>query len=87
MIRLIIVVAIGYIFTGCFSEEWKGWIYPDANNLSSSQYIGSFKSIEECRNSAVGRLRSMNRQSSGDYECGLNCRSEYGVNICEKTIR
>jgi hypothetical protein len=87
MNKIVLLLISLFIFTGCFSEEWKGWVYPDRSNLSNSIYIGIYGSLEECRNSAISYIRSNNYQNSGDYECGLNCKNEFGINFCKETSR
>ena len=84
---LLFIVAILAILNSCEKKEWKGWIYPNKHNLTNSKFIGIFNSLEECRESSINSLSKIHSTSSGDYECGLNCRSEYGLNICKKTLR
>ena len=73
---------------GCFDEEWDGYVYPNKNDLTQHKYIGDFDNLEDCRAAALGWLNRNSSQSSGDYECGLNCeKSEYDVDVCEKTLR
>lgn len=88
LITTFVVVALAV--SGCFREEWEGFVYPNKNNLSEHINIGSYKSLEECRASAVNALNKISSVSAGDYECGLNCESRSGmggINVCEKTAR
>lgn len=78
-----------------FNPQWKGWVYPDASNLSDDISIGRFSSLEECRNSAralIDRLAERRNQGgeaiAGDYECGYQCKPDGelgGLNVCKKT--
>ena len=88
----VLLVAI----SGCDAKtDWKGWVYPDRNNLADDVPIGAYSTLEECRTSArniLNRLKmsSAERQVEGDYECGLKCKAEGGldgINVCEKTER
>jgi hypothetical protein len=87
---IITAVAVVLSVTGCFKEEWEGFVYPNKNNLSEHINIGSYKSLEECRASAINALNRVSSVSAGDYECGLNCDSRSstgGIKVCEKTER
>ena len=64
--------------------------YPNKNNLSEPLNTGSYKSLEECRASAINALNKMSSVSSGDYECGLSCEAKSGtggIKVCEKAER
>lgn len=61
-----IVVIIVYSFS---SSKWRGYAYPDKNNLSNSIYLGEFKNEDECNAAAINTLRRVNSVSAGDYEC------------------
>lgn len=60
----------------------------DKSNLWQYELIGNFKSLEACREAAMGKLRKSSSYENGDYECGLNCKlNEHGLFICKKTLR
>ena len=83
-----IVVALAV--SGCFKEEWEGFVYPNKNDLTEHINIGTYKSLEECRASAVRALNKISSLTAGDYECGLNCESnsDFGdIKVCEKSER
>ena len=85
-----IVIILSLAISGCFKEEWEGFVYPNKNNLSEHINIGSYKTLEECRASAINVLNKTSSVAAGDYECGLNCESESGISgfkVCEKTER
>jgi hypothetical protein len=65
------------------TDHWTGIVYPDKSTLSNFKNIGEFNSLEQCKNEAINVLRRISSQSSGDFECGLNCKGS----ICEKTSR
>jgi hypothetical protein len=83
--------------TGCSeSPQWRGWIYPRADNLSFGQVpIGAFSTLQECRTSAQTLIANFNLEEDGepvpsDYECGYKCKiggGPSGTDLCEKTER
>lgn len=88
MIKLILIVGIVILILSSCSEEWHGFVYPNKNDLSNHVDIGIYKSLKECRDSALNTLNKISQVSIGDYECGLNCKSSSGdFRICDKTER
>jgi len=88
LLNTIGVVALAV--SGCFKEEQEGFVYPNKNNLSEHMNIGSYKSLDKCRASAIDALNKISSLSAGDYECGLNCESRSrvgGIEVCERTER
>lgn len=72
------------------SAEWKGWVYPDADDLTRSVALGRFRSLEECRAYSTNALRALSPNGGGDYECGLKCRPRTelgGSETCKETSR
>lgn len=68
------IAVLSYIISSCSSsDEYRGFVYPDKDNLAIHQSTGSHKTIEDCRRSARNLLYSMDAIEAGDYECGLNC--------------
>lgn len=51
------------------SQKWKGYAYPDKNNLSKVIELGEFKTEDECNAAAINTLRRLSSVSAGDYEC------------------
>lgn len=51
------------------SQKWKGYVYPDKNNLSQVIELGEFKTEDECNATAINALRRVSSVSAGDYEC------------------
>lgn len=82
-IWIAIVVILAIVGLKKCTDSWTGIVYPDKSNLSNFKNIGEFKSLDECRNEAIYFLRRISAQSSGDFECGLNCK---GL-TCEETRR
>lgn len=62
---LVIVIAI-YSLN---STKWRGFAYPNKNNLSNSIYLGEFKSEDECVAAAINTLKKVSSVSAGDFEC------------------
>ena len=86
---LVLMVLILGTITGCSKkdEEWSGFVYPNKNNLTDHRNIGTYSSLEQCRDAALS-LMSTSNWFNGDYECGLNCKSSsYGGMLCDKTLK
>ena len=87
MKKIALLFFLGFLTYSCGQNEtWTGYVYPNANNLFNSNYMGAFSSLEECRSSCRDEI-SRNGYSNADYECGLNCKLKNGRNVCEKTSR
>ena len=89
-IKMVLIISSVLILSSCFSEQWEGFVYPDKNNLTVHQGVGVYESLEACRAASLELLSRISSIEKGDYECGLNCKSENGfsvVKICEKTER
>ena len=82
---LIVVVAI-LIYLTWPSDEWSGFVYPDADDLTDHLEIGEFESPAECSRAAQSRIRNEHWRNA-DYECGLNCRPSGTQSLCEETSR
>jgi len=79
----------GLFLSGC-GETWEGFVYPNKHDLTEHVGIGSYKSLEECRASALAALQNVSSVERGDYECGLNCKTDNdlgGIKICKETLR
>ena len=73
----------------CEKEPWSCIVYPDRNDLTVHEDFGEWRTLEECRTMALGRLTSLHPYNPGlgDYECGLNCNGNPFVRTCKKTER
>ncbi len=83
------IVCSALLLGGC-SESWEGFVYPEKSNLDKYMSIGSYKSLGECRASAIAALQQMSSLERGDYECGLNCKADKdlgGIKVCKETLR
>ena len=87
-IIILFIIAISLVKCAT-SEEWSGHVYPNRGNLAVSRTIGTFESLERCRDEAESELIEMNALHRGDYECGLNCvyDNPYYTMVCEKTSK
>jgi hypothetical protein len=61
-----VLIAVVYFSS---SQKWKGYAYPDKNNLSNVIQLGEFKTEDECNTAAINTLRRVSGDSLGDYEC------------------
>jgi len=74
----VLVAVVWYAFQP--PDSWEGYVYPDRTDLSQHQNIGTFDTLEECRDNALAYGDRIDPTGLNfDYECGLNCsaRSEY----------
>lgn len=87
---LVILVSCLYI-EACDigQDQWEGFVYPDASDLTIHKSAGVFDLLEACRQASVRLLRNLGALKNGDYECGLNCetKAKYGgLKVCEETL-
>lgn len=94
MIKNILLLSITiFILSGCMGkekkEEWTAWIYPDKQNTKRSLKGNTFKTLEECRKSSLLKMKELDIENSGDYNCGLNCKFHEGMKteVCEKMAK
>lgn len=76
-----LLVLLGSV--GCSEERegWMGFVYPDRHDLTRHDVVGSFTDLNRCLD--VVREEA---GPDGAYECGLNCRDDGAINICERTV-
>ena len=67
-------------------ETWIGFVYPDKTNMMSDLFVGTFTSLDACRDTTRKRI-SNNKWTNADYECVLDFRLRSGMNVCKKTLR
>lgn len=85
--KRVLIFAVLTSLTACGERaDWKGWIYPNRDDLTSDVPLGRFTSLEECRATATEALFAL-KSYEGDYECGFKCklRPELGLDVCERT--
>ena len=87
LIKLFFLLVIG---AGCVDESKKIWeavIYPSGVGVPNMKFeLGNYETLEQCRDAAKIKLKSMRIESSGDYQCRKNCRfDESGNKKCEET--
>lgn len=67
--------------------EWAAIVYPDRNDRTRFYVTPRFKTFENCRESAIERMKSIEIETGGDYECGYKCELDGDprrMNVCEK---
>lgn len=76
---------------GCGQDTWRGFLYPDRNNLTKDVRSGPLKTLEQCRSWVDATREEMDLDRVDiDYECGKNCkppRTPDGPMVCEETVR
>lgn len=78
------------IYSFIQTDEYLGFYYPDANNLSEDiSSVTSFDSLELCRDWVEEQVTVFNPEGTGyDYECGKNCDTSRGKPyVCEETLQ
>lgn len=87
------VLLVTFVVWGIYSfvqkDEYLGFYYPDANNLSEDiSSVATFDSLELCRDWVDEQISIFNPDRTGyDYECGKNCDISGGKPyICEETL-
>ena|SRR3990167_9179113 len=90
-IIIVILVLVSVLLAQNFFKQavWKGFYYPNENDLFT--YIDSpgFSSLDECREWVTAQVNKYNPNGYGyDYECGKNCEVKEGLStmVCEKTV-
>ncbi|MFA5889031.1 MAG: hypothetical protein WCW47_01975 [Candidatus Paceibacterota bacterium] len=90
IIGIVVVVALIFgVYIFLKGDEYIGFYYPDANNLTNDiQSNTVFNSLESCRDWVGEQMSKYNPNGSGyDYECGKNCDTSGGKPyICEETL-
>ena len=69
---IIVSVLTALISISWWFNNWTGFVYPDRNSPSQHIEIGTFKTLEKCRNVAVLTLKNNGWANKGDFECGLD---------------
>lgn len=77
-ILLPIAAVIGSGTLASCNEGWTGFVHPQRGNILTVVEIGTFGSLEECREAARAALANAG-WSEGDYACGQGCRERAGV--------
>lgn len=90
---IIIGIFILLVLKSCRSDEsndqYQGFYYPDIENMEIKKEFGPFDNLQECKDSVDDwRVTHIEYGVISDGECALNCtyRSEYGLDVCEKTF-
>ena len=79
------LVLVALLSTSCGQEQWSGTVYPDRSNLRNSRSIGTYSSLQDCRAAAQIQINRLPEPQMADYECGLNCKDQGGILICDST--
>lgn len=87
---LVVIIVIWVIYSFVQKDEYLGFYYPDANNLSEDiSSVVTFDSLELCRDWVDEQVSIFNPDGTGyDYECGKNCDTSGGKPyVCEETLQ
>ncbi|WP_419769778.1 MAG: hypothetical protein ACNI3C_10635 [Candidatus Marinarcus sp.] len=74
---------------GSLNEEWTSFIYPSKDNFKRSMEYSKFKTINECKIASLEKLKSLQLENDGFFECGLNCVFNDGMKtlVCERVVK
>lgn len=91
-LRFWLVCAAAVGLAGCdrLAPQWKGWVYPDRTDPAVDWKLGSFATLEECRDAAQSMIDWLPDPSTADYECGYQCKpSDFlgKLDVCAVTRR
>lgn len=73
------------VLAGCGErEEWTGWAYPNANDMTLSVGLSGFDTFEQCQQATIDRLRAFPNPDAAAYACGRGCKwhPELQLNMC-----
>jgi hypothetical protein len=87
---LLVTLVVWGIYSFVQKDEYLGFYYPDANNLSEDiSSVVTFDSLESCRDWVNEQVSIFNPDGTGyDYECGRNCDTSSGKPyVCEETLQ
>lgn len=81
------IVAVALMLSACSRDDWKGWMYPDAGDLTRSIELGRFDDFDACRDAAITAMRATRQPDLATFECGRGCRPylDTGVEMCAET--
>jgi hypothetical protein len=88
--RLATLSVAATLLAACQKDEWEGFVYPSRNDLTEHVSVGVFESLDACRGAVRAIMEQNGWQETGDYECGLNCKTFLDgstLKICEETSR
>ena len=88
--RLALLCLVFLLLAGCDDRpgEWSAIIYPDRNNRTRFSVTPRFKTFSYCREAALERMRELQIEKTGDYECGFRCdpnSDPHRMNVCQET--
>lgn len=82
-------IVFAILFSACSESNdstWTPFIYPDKNNMKRSMQLAPLKTLQECKQTSILKIDSLNLQKVATSKCGLNCNYHSGMKqlICEE---
>lgn len=75
--------------TGCdIFHRWNALVFRNRHDPGSVIDLGTFDSLESCREAARAKLRELKIGEIGGYVCGENCMVQSGfgpLRMCART--
>ena len=86
------MAALSVVFlAGCdIFHRWDALVYTNRFDLKNAIDVGTFNSLEACREAAQEKLRELRVGEIGGYICGENCLVKVGfgpTRMCARTAR
>ena len=88
--RIALAAFTALLLHGCSGEQWQGFVYSDSADRRTQHHLGSYDTLEHCRDATLDYLQAHDSLIGGGYECGKGCRPQPGyesVQICETTMQ
>ena len=85
----VILASLG--ISGCnIFNRWDAIVYTNKFDRANSLDIGTYESLEDCREAAKAKIAELKIGELGGYICGENCLVKWGfgnMRMCERTSR
>lgn len=76
---------------GCdIFHRWDALVYTNRFDLEKVIDVGTYNSLEACREAALAKMRELKIGEIGNYICGENCMVKIGfgpARMCARTSR
>jgi hypothetical protein len=92
ILGLVLLTLVFLLLPGCDDRpgEWSMIIYPDRTDRTRFVVTPRFKTFSYCRESALERMKELQIEKTGDYECGFRCElsgDPHRMNVCQEIHR
>ena len=86
MKNIVVLAAISLLIFSCAKhDEWITIVYQSKQKLFEYK-AGLSTTLKECKEEGVKSLKGLGIEDTGTFECGLNCKSEGILLVCEMVV-